>query len=327
MSRHVSASGYDSPVNTIFAPEQFSDKIVAAYHSCALTPALAKSDFFTDQELFCGSSVTYGVETPISMFGMDTDNNEDPEQISGAGVESATLTICQSRKFEVKISNADKRMMCDNFASWEQHLRKRIDRGIVQLIDAYSVPKILASASPYNVGNNAGKKTGLVKLGTQDENALSMRSPEDFEEMVLNMRQAAQEVGMWCGMGEEAFEGVGANPVLVIPAHAERYALKLMRDLDTCCGDNNVRRTGLLGKVYGMDVITTSHLPPMNFGGAVGNLANAMLIDPTQVLHAMEIITNKWYEGKFEEFLVGEFIFDTHVMNPDGVIVSTMKVA
>lgn len=326
MARNIAASGYDSPVNTIWAPEQFSDKIVGAYHTCALTPALAKSNFFSDGELFCGSSVTYGVETPVSMFGMDTDNNEEPEIISGAGVESATLTICQSQRFQVKVTNADKRMMCDNFATWEAHLRKRIDSGIVQLIDAYSIPKILASASPYNVGNNAGKKTGLINLGTQDQNALNMNSADDFEEMVLSMREAAQEVGMFCGTGEEVYDGMGGSPVLVIPSRIERYALKLMRDLNTCCGEDNVRRTGVLGKVYGFDVISTSHLTPMNFGGAVGNLANAMLVDPQQVLHAMEIITNKWWEDKFEEYLVGEFIYDTAVMNPDGVIVSTMKV-
>lgn len=326
MARNIAASGYDSPTNTIWAPEVFSDKIVKAYHECALTPALAQSDFFADGALFCGSSVTYRVETPVSIFGMSTDNNENPEIISGAGVESATLAICQSQRFQVKVTNADRRMMCDSFGEWEDNLRRRIDRGIVRLIDAYSIPKIMASAAVHNVGNNAGKKTGLINLGTQDQNALNMNTAEDFENMVLSMREAAQEVGMFCGTGEEAFEGMGGTPVLVIPSRIERYALKLMRDLNTCCDSNNVRRTGVLGKVYGFDVISTSLLPPMNFGGAVGNLASAMLVDPQQIVHAMEIITNKWWEDKFEDYLVGEFIFDTAVLNPDAVIISNMKV-
>lgn len=325
MARNIGASGYDSPLNTLFAPERISDKIVAAYHTCALTPALAKSDFFTDQELFCGSSVIYGVETPVSMFGMSTDNNEHPEILSDDGVQSASMTICQEHKFLHKITHRDKRMMCDNFERWESNLRDRIDRGIMQMIDAYSVPKILASASAYNVGNNAGKKTGMVNLGTQDQNALPMKTVDDFENMIFNMRQVATEAGIFCGAGEEMYSGMGGNPVLVIPVSMERHALRLMRDLNTCNGDNNVRRTGLIGKVYGFDVIVTSLLTPMNFGGAVGNLVNAALVDPKQVLHAMDIINNKWWEDKFEDYLVGELIFDTKVMNPDGVIVATVK--
>lgn len=326
MPRHIAASGYDSPMNTLFAPDQISDKIVAAYHSCALTPQIAKSDFFSDNELFCGASVTYGIETPLDMFGMETDNNEDPEILSGPGVDTATLTICQSKKFEFKISNQDKRMMCDNFAKWEDLTRSRIDKGITRFIDAYSIPKILASAAPYNVGSNAGKQTGLINLGTQDENALNVKSPEAFEDMVLSMRQAAQEVGMFCPSGEVAYDGESGNPVLVIPSLMERYALKLMRDLNTCCGDENVRRTGMLGSVYGFNVISSSNLPPVNFGGAVGNLVNAMLVDPTRILHAFEIINNKWWEGKFEDYLIGEFIFDTAVLHQDAVIVATSKV-
>jgi len=326
MARNIAASGYDSPMNTIFAPDNISDKIVAAYHSCALTPQIAKSDFLSADELFCGASVTYGIETPLDMFGMNTDNNEDPETFSGPGVDTATLTICQSQKFQFKISNQDKRMMCDNFAKWEELTRSRIDKGITKYIDAYSIPKILASAAPYNVGNDAGKLTGTINLGTQDENALDVRSPEAFADMVLSMRQAAQEVGMFCPAGEVAYEGVGGNPVLVIPALMERYALKLMRDLNSGCSDPCTLRTGVIGSVFGFNVISSNNLPPVDFGGAVGKLANAMLVDPSRILHAFEIINNKWWEGKFEDYLVGEFIFDTAVLHPDAVIVATTKV-
>ena len=51
-----------------------------------------------------------------------------------------------------------------------------------------------------------------------------------------------------------------------------------------------------------------------------------MLVDPNQVLHAFDVVTNKWYEGKFEDYLVGEFVWDTHVFNPDGVVVAISKV-
>jgi hypothetical protein len=51
-----------------------------------------------------------------------------------------------------------------------------------------------------------------------------------------------------------------------------------------------------------------------------------MLIDPSQVLHAFDVINDKWYEGKFEDYLVGEFIWETSVFNPHGVAVAISKV-
>ena len=60
--------------------------------------------------------------------------------------------------------------------------------------------------------------------------------------------------------------------------------------------------------------------------GAAGRLAPVVLLDPNQVLHAFDVITNKWYEGMYEDFLVGEFVWDTHVINPMGVAVAITKV-
>jgi hypothetical protein len=84
-------------------------------------------------------------------------------------------------------------------------------------------------------------------------------------------------------------------------------------------------RTGLIGSLYGMNIISSTRILPKNYGPA-GNLAPVMLIDPSQVLHAFDVINDKWYEGKFEDYLVGEFVWETHVFNPHGVAVAISKV-
>lgn len=84
-------------------------------------------------------------------------------------------------------------------------------------------------------------------------------------------------------------------------------------------------RTGLIGDIYGTPIIATSHLFGVNYGAA-GNLAPVILVDPNQVLHAFDVITNKWYEGKYEDYLVGEFVWDSHVINKYGVAVAISKV-
>ncbi len=325
MSRFDSAAGYESVAGSQWAPPKLSAKILYAYQTCAITPQIAKSDFLSDDDLFCGSKVIFQVEEELDMFGMETDNNEHPETWSGPGTGTASLTICQAKKFEVKISNQDKRMMCDNLPRWEANLRRQIDKGIKRLIDAYTIPKLMASASPDNVGTNAGKLTHSINLGNQGAGALNGNTVDGFEDMIMNLRATAQEAGMMCGEGEISLGGESANPVILIPQVLEKYALKLMKELDTCCSDKNAMRTGLIGQIYGLDIISTTQLAPQMMGAA-GLMAPVMLVDPNRVLHAFDIITNKWYEGKYEDYLVGEFIWDTALLDPYGVAVAISKV-
>ena len=325
MARDNAAAGYESVAGSLWAPPKIAAKIVYNYQICSVTPQIAKSNFLNDEELFCGSKVIFGVEQDLDFFGQETDNNEDPETMSGPGIGSDSLVICQSKKFEWKISNQDKRMMCNNYERWEANLRRQISKNITKLVDAYSIPKIIASAHPDNVGINAGKLTHSINLGDQGSNALDGNTVEGFEDMVLALRQVAQEAGMMCGEGELSGEGDSAEPVILIPLGLEKWALKNLKELNQCCSDKNAMRTGLLGDMYGIRIMSTQWLVPQNFGAA-GMLAPVVLIDPNQVLHAFDVITNKWYEGKWEDYLVGEFVWDTHVFNPYGVAVAISKV-
>jgi hypothetical protein len=325
MSRNLSAVGYESVAGSLWAPPKIAAKIVYNYQICSITPQIAKSDFLNDEDLFCGSKVIFGVEQDLDFFGMETDNNEHPETLSGPGIGSASLTICQSKKFEWKISNQDKRMMCNNYEKWESNLRRQISKNITKLVDAYSIPKIIASAHPDNVGTQAGKLTHSVNLGDQGANALNGNSKEGFEDMILAMRLVAQEAGLMCGEGEISSDGDTSDPVILIPLQLEKWALQNLKELNTCCSDQNALVTGMLGTMYGFRLMSTRWLMPQDFGAA-GILAPVVLIDPNTVLHAFDVITNKWYEGKWEDYLVGEFVWDTHVFNPYGVVVAITHV-
>lgn len=324
--RNLSAVGYESVDGSLWAPPKLTAKIVYNYQICSITPQIANSDFLTDEELFCGAKVIFGVEQDLDLFGMETDNNEHPETLSGPGIDTSSLTVCQSRKFKWKISNHDKRIMCSNFARWEANIRRQISKNITKLIDAYSIPKIIASASPHNVGRNAGILTHSVDLGDQGANALEGNTVEGFEDMILRLQEVALQAGMMCGEGEVAGEGESANPVILIPLQLRRYALENLKGLNVCCSDDNAMVTGLITTdFYGFRLIATRWLTPASFGAA-GNLAPVVLVDPNKVLHAFDVITNKWWEGMYEDYLVGEFVWDTHVIDPLGVAVAITQV-
>jgi hypothetical protein len=331
MSNQVNSAGYGGGIKgSIFAPDRISSKIVVAYQQCSLLPAIAKSDFMSNEELMCGGKVIYGIEQTLNLFGTDRQNNEHPDVFDGPGIDTNSLTICQGRKFEWKLSNYDRRIMCDNFDLWEESVKRRLDNGVRQLIDAYSIPKIMASASPDNVGNRAGKISHSIDLGWQDATALNANSIAGMEELFYNLRQVAQEAGMMgcAGNIDTAGPGYGgAIPVVILPVQLERWAIKLMSEFgkDGCCTEKNAFVTGYIGKILGFEVFTSSQLFSSNFGAA-GNLAPVLMLDPTQVLHAFEVIDSKWYEGKFEWSLVGEFVWDTHVIRSEAVAVAWSKV-
>jgi hypothetical protein len=326
MSNQINSAGYGGNIKgSIFAPDRISSKIVQQYHECNLLPAIARSNFLSDGELFCGGKVIYGIEQPLDFFSSDRQNNEHPDVLDGPGVDTAEMSVCQGRKFEIKLSNYDRRIMCQNFGMWEESIKRRLDNSVRQLVDAYSIPKIMASAAPTNVGNKAGPKTGMIDLGWQDATALAANLPEGMKDLFYKFRQLAFENNMMCGSMDNTGPGTGSEPVVVIPIQLEKAVLELMSQFNRCCSENNAFVTGYIGRILGMEVFTSQQLTAAVYGAA-GAIAPVLLIDPTQVLHAFEVINSEWYKGKYEWSLVGEFIFDTHVVRPEAVAVAFSKV-
>lgn len=326
MAIGIAASGYESQANGIWAPDVLTGKILQGYHESALISQIARSNFLNESELFCGGQAIYSVAGELDIFGQDTDNNESPELVDGPNLKQDSMKVCQSKKLEVKISERDKQLMCTNFEKWEAEIKRQIEVGIRRYIDAYSIPKVIASAAPYNVGTRAGKQTHQYNLGDQGANALSITNAEEFENVIFDMIEVAKETGMIANPGEEIVSGEVATPIILIPSSLTRYAIALLKGLDICCSKENVLRTGVIGDLYGFRILATNQFKPLNFGSA-GRINNIVLIDPERVLHAFKFITNKWYEGKFEDFLVMEFIFETKVIDPDAVVVANYKVS
>lgn len=322
---NINSAGYGGDIRgSIFAPDRISAKIVQAYQECALLPALAKSDFMSTEELMCGGKVIYGTENPLDLFGSDRQNNEHPEVFEGPGIDTNSMTICQSRKFEWKLSNMDRRIMCNNFDLWEESVRRRLDGGVRKLIDAYSIAKIMASAARYNVGNKAGKISRDIDLGWQDGTARLVNSPASLEALLFDFQQIALEAGMTCGTGDEVISGVGGKPVIILPQQYQRYALKLVQEYDQYANAETPMRTGRIGRILDFEVYTTMQLPAVRYG-ATAPISQIALIDPSQVLHAFEVIDTKWYEHPYEWSLVGEFVWDTHVVRPEAVSVAHVR--
>lgn len=326
----IRAAGY-AGVDPFFIPPTMTGEIVYEYHRCAITPAIAKSDFLREDQLFCGSRAIFGRVKNMKSFGYHTDNNEDPPITSGPQIEADALEICQTATFDIKLSENDRRFMCANYDRWLEALQRQVDDNLVNNIDEYSLAVVQLSAHPDNVGVQAGQLNHLVNLGGQGGSGnepLPITSVAEFKRVVDNIRLVASQAGWHCGTGEEAMSGRGVDdPVLLIPAMVEPIALDYIAQFEQgCnCGPNSAVRSGQIGVIRGMKVIATERLQPANFGGTQ-LVAPVIAVDPTQVLHAMDIIVNKIWHDKFAQHFVGECVYDTKVINRHGVIVSNVGI-
>lgn len=318
------AAGYTPIAGSIYAPTRIASAVMTSYLTCALTPQIARSNFLADEEILCGDKVIFGRQTDLDFFAQEVDNNEDPETMSGPGVETDSLRVCQQRKYKIKVSNEDRRLMCGNFGAWEENMRRNVERGIKRLIDTYSISKIMASTSPDNWGSRAGKLTHSINLGTQGQEALDANSPQGFLDMIYSMDEVAQEAGWSCGEGTVAIDGTPAEPVLLVPHLFGRYA-KQMLSAECCAGaDGSPIRTGMIGYINGYATIHTTQLVPVTIGSV--RLVPVIMLDPTRILHVFDMITNKWYEGEFEDYMLGQFVWETAVLDPHAVIVAWSKI-
>jgi len=327
---NVAAAGY-AQVDGYFTPPILTSAISYAYHQCAITPHLAKSNFLGDQELFCGSRAIFGRETDIEWFGFGTDNNEDPPVTPGPSVDPDAITICQLSKFQIKLSDRDRMLMCNHYDEWIKILERQIDKNIIMEIDNYSLPLILASAHPDNVGKHAGMLNHTVDLGGQGgsgEEPLPTATIDNFITLIDNMIEVSSQAGWFCDPVETATPGEEvANPVLVIPSKLRGLAQKYIRENQSCCTDTGAAyRSGVIGMVNGMDIVVSQRLQPARIAGST-LIAQVLLVDPNQILHAFKLLSNKIWEGKFEQYFVGQYAYDTHVINPYGVIVANAQVA
>jgi hypothetical protein len=321
------AAGYPG-VDGYFTPPQLTGAVVLNYHNCALTPVLARSDFLNDTDLTVGGRAIFGREQELEFFGYDTDNNEDPPVSFGPRIAVDSLTICQRNKFQIKLDELDEHLMGTNYEKWVQLLTRQIDKQIVDKIDNYSLPIILASASGDNVGKHAGMINHTVDLGGQGgsgNDPLPCTTTDEFRALVDNLIEVSSQAGWFCDVAEQANLGEGvAAPVLVLPSKLRGIAKRYIRENEIGNVDNEASfRTGKIGVIDGIDVIVSQRLQPFQISS--GYLATPFLVDPNQILHAFDIISNKVFEGKFEKYFVGQFIYDTYVVNPYGVIVANVS--
>lgn len=318
---HINASGYNGQYHgSPFIPaitDLARTRIIATYEECGLLPQLAQTDY--EGDLACADSAMFMMEPTIVVEPEFPQDNEEPRIIQ-PHFEYGEVRICQYGDFQIKISERDIHNMCSNFSRWEQMVKKALDRSILfgeNGIEPYVLQKTIAQVSHEHSGNNAGRNRN-IDLGSNSSPYL-LSSGGEFDvkkvrKLWQNISQVAMEANWNCNMVES---------VAVVSPRVFQSIVAAHGDLNTCCGNNNVMYTGAYElPMYGFKVMVSNQLPTVMVGGQLQEYI--LVLDKSQLAFAHDMIQYKWWEGKFDRFLVGQWKYDSHLFNKKGAILATV---
>lgn len=338
MSTQIAAAGYNSPVDFLEQELFLRNKMLYNYKTCSILPLIAQSEFIQGEQLLKNSSVSFYVEDDLPIFGKDMDNDEHPYRINTGGLSIKTIRACNYRKLQFKLSDKDYYMLdkkmetpdggvSSEFDFWANIQARRVNKGIIELTEVYTLAKLLASAAAYNVGAKAGKLTGSYNLGTQD-NAGSLRidSPDKLFRLIMDMKAVLEETGYACGTGDTVIDGTDGDAILVLPAYLERYVIELAKDFSNGCCNTNLFENGVRQAINigGIKVYTTNKLGISNGLGGVTRQSNAILLDRKMLLHAFDYVTNTFERHLGDLWWIVSFVYESELLKPEAAVVANL---
>lgn len=329
MSVGISAAGYDGLRGGFYAPDKvLSAKVVKKYYSGSIMTVIAKSNFFSDGDIMRGGDVIYGIENTSDLFAQATDNNEDPIVVSNNNIDTDRMRVCQSLKMLFKLSDFDIRILSDNMSTWMDMADRKIQVALAQLINTYTLTKVMLAVSPDNMGSNAGRITHSVNLGTPTSpiimhNLGNEAAADEMFNIYSSIDQVATESSWSYGQGGVPIveDSTVMDPVMVIPPTLKPVFINLLRRYNTCCSENNAMITGVIGNIARYKIVVTPFLEAHNYG--TKNIVSPILvIDANMLYHAFDVITSKWVEGNFDTVYAFQAVFDSKLLKGEAAILA-----
>lgn len=288
----------------------------------ALTPYIALADADFEGDLLCGSKVAWVKrDTVDESLLQDVQGNEEPEtDVIQLCHEEAE--ICGSKDFNIKLSAKQlRKLQCENldgvyFDTIEQTLGDTLEL----VWDQSHLAHMLVMANRDNMGNAALE--GLTNLGSPDNPivipANRTQGADVLEDVITRLQLVLSTRNAMMFNGDTA---------LILPTIAANRAQPILRDLNVCCGKDNIRVTGQLDKtLYGFDTFQTNRrvLTTIHNGRRIFYIIAA---DKYASGFVSDIYNFKWWEGKRDWFLVGTEVHGSYVVYPEHIAVAVVTFA
>lgn len=300
------AAGYEnrgvSDVLRMFDPKTVSDNIIVGVVRTSKAETFAKHDLSAQLDtLMLGCEVTYPI---MDEECFDTGN--DPAQQNmmpdawDFGMRFNTFKVCNIYKGERKLSAQDRRLleMTGMTGVYSQGLEMAIQRNIRNRVEPYFWSVVAASAHASNRLTNGGV-------------AFNIATASGIEQLLLSIVDRMTCLGM-----RTEFTDANDGIMLYLPPCAYRgmyeYAKEAMRG--GCCEINPAFSHLFRLPTMGISVMMCEDLPRDPSGAFY-----AVWGDPRFVAFPWKWNDLNWYSVKNDDYLIGEFVFDAHVIYPKAV--------
>lgn len=320
--KHIYGQGHARIIPDQLIAQKISHEVFDRKLDEALTPNIALADADFENDLVCGSKVTFiRRDTVDETLFQGTQSNEDPEtdviELCPEEVE-----ICGSKDFQIKLSvHQLRQLMCEGL---DNVYFDTVDRTISDTLDVVwdesHLAHMLMMAAGQNTGNNA--LDGLANLGSPDNPIIipadRTAGAEAMEDVITRLQLVLTTNNAMM------FDGTTA---LILPTLAANRAMPIFRDINQCCGENNIRVTGQLDKtVYGFDTYQTNRrvMSTVHNGRRIFYIIAA---DKYASGFVSDIYNFKWWEGKRDWFLVGTEVHGSYVVQPYNIAVAVVSFA
>lgn len=157
-----SASGYSGMTNSPFNQAEVMQLVSLKAEIASLTHLVAKAEYI-DSPQYKGQSI-YLMEEPDGIAWKPYEQNQPlvPDQVSPTG---SCMVIDSSNYSSLKIDNAERRILGDNFDSFYEKVIDKTAAKLAPLYNRYVLGKQILAAPPTMRGNRAGIH-GVINLGS-----------------------------------------------------------------------------------------------------------------------------------------------------------------
>lgn len=314
----VYGTGHSRIIPDDLIAQRISNEIFDRKLDEVLTPNIAQADADFADDLVCGSKVTFlRRDTIDETLFQAVQGNEDPET-DVIELCSEEVEICGRKDFQIKLSAHQLRQLqCEDLENvYFETVDRTISDSLDLIWDESHLAHMIMMAAADNTGNNA---LGMADLGSPDNPvripAGRQAGAEKLEEIYANLQLILMSRNAMTFNGETA---------LIMPTLAANRSQPIFRDLNICCGDDNVRVQGQLSQtIYGFDAFQTNRkvLTTVHNGRRIYYIIAA---DKHASGFVSDMYNFKWWEGKRDWYLVGTEVHGSYVTQPEHVAIAVV---
>ncbi len=305
------AASYGSHVSALTVAPEVVDDIYLGYHCKSVLSSLDGNATFKSKDWINGRVKLY----PIA--NIENGNDESTSgafQLNGRSEElgismtNREFRVCHEWQFHMKVDRGEYELLKSDYERFKKVVSEYIDRTLDVRREMHGLYKIAAFASPLNQGTSAGYSG--IDLGDQ-ATPLHGKNPQVAEDLAFSLSTLFSENQVMCDMN---------NIIMVVPPFLYEGLVKSQKGLDICCSKENAQVTGMISMASGISFVKSNRLPYTVVGGK--RIYKAIAADASRIGSPHKMLYMEWQKLGHDMVLLGDVIYDTHVLDPLAVAVA-----